>query len=196
MNKLSQTTINRATILQSMVDYGKAEWFFPEDIGKILMMPEGYPIGGVLSNMVKSNYVDKKDSGKWIKGKNRQVYKITAKGIERLNGSLDDVESYGDYTIVYKENQDQASLPLEPEPPKYSPAVQAAMDELSQVASINEHSLNCLNDLQTVLESFHLKQSDTNYKVSGSLKMIQDDTKAMQKTIKEIGNLVNQHIGE
>ena len=195
MSALSQSTIHRSTILQSMMDFGKDDWFMPEDIGKILKMPEGYPISGVLSNMLKTNIVEKKNSGRIIKGKNRQVYRITERGIQRLNDTLEFVEEYGKYTLVYKDSN-QTSLPLEPEPPKYSPAVQAAMDELSQVASINEHSLNCLNDIKQVLEAFFLKQDDTNYKVSGSLKAIQEDTKSMQKSIKGIESLVNLHLGE
>jgi len=200
MSSISQSTVKRVTIIQGMLDIGGDEPIVPENVHKVVKAPDAFPMGNALANMQKAGLVTKHKSGKYRKNRPIMAYKLTDKAQQYHEERLDELQTYGHYEIIYTETykakSTQEKLPLEPEKPVYSAAVMAAMDELSQVASINEHALNCINDMQRALEAYHLKQNDTSFKVSGSLKMIQDDTKVMQKTIKEIGNLVNQHIGE
>ena len=189
-DRISASTIHRATILQALTDIGAPSYV--EDVNEILLPPNGYPTSATLHNMCKAGFIDKIDGdGRMMRGRAVKKFTISDKGIEYLNSMFGYVQTYGEYEIITtleaSTKAKQPSLPLEPTPPSVvSPTVKKAMDELAQVASINEHAHNCLSEIDKTIQRLWLKKSDTSYKVSGSLKMIQDHTKSMHKLIREM----------
>ena len=189
-DRISASTIHRATIIQALSDIGKP--CYVEEVSEVLQPPKGYPTSATLHNMCKAGFVTKVEGGdRMMRGRKVKQFEPSEKGLKYLNEMLNYVQPYGDYKIITTleaaNNSQQPALPLEPQAPAVvSPVVKKAMDELAQVASINEHAHNCLTEIDKSIQRLWLKKSDTNFKVSGSLKVIQDNTKEIHKLIKDV----------
>ena len=189
-DQISAATIHRATILQALVDIGKPS--YADEINEIILAPKGYPLSATLHNICKAGFMKKIETGtRMFRGRVVKQFELSEKGLEYLNDMHSYVQPYGNYKIIttteYENNKKQPALPLEPQASVVvSPVVKKAMDELAQVASINEHAHNCLTEIDKTIQRLWLKKTDTSFKVSGSLKVIQDNTKSIHKLIKDV----------
>lgn len=194
LTDISSATISRATIMQAITSCKD-----PVDkyqIANILLPPEGYPIDQILNNCKKNGLLD---STKKMNENNRKAncFFATELGREYLDKNHENIQQYGEYVIVPKGTTPvrkpklQATLPLQ-QIPKFSTAVQSAMRELEQVATINEQARNCIDQLRKITDNFALLNTDTSHNLHGALDDIQTDTIACVEAIEGIDSLLEQ----
>jgi hypothetical protein len=190
---VSNATIHRATILQAFKDTNKP--LHKYEIETIVLPPPGLDIAKALHSMARSDLITKIDKT-YIEGSSWaiNIWEMTPKGESYLHKNMHSVQTYGEYDIIKTAQRNPAleELPVI----NFSPAVKKAMNELEQVAAINDHAHQCLLQIQKTITAFQLKNQNTSFEVSGTLKTVQDSTKKMHALIKAIDNDIHQILEE
>jgi hypothetical protein len=198
MTAISASTINRPTVLHG-IKTSSDDWVTGEELCLILQAPEGYPVSGVMHNLLKSKVINKRDSAKTSarSGRALKEFQLNEKGHEYLAQHADQIQEFGNYKIIptkeifsKKSDNKQPSLPLVNEP-KFSATVMAAMKEVEEVGTINENAHTCIEGIKRSIESYRLKNNNDNLSLSGALAAVQDETRALNIIINNIEKITS-----